>query len=284
MALETGDYLANLVPENPTGSDPKDRGDDHLRLIKEVLVNSFVGFTGTVLVSGVDGGVENAYALTPERPLKAYTERTMVIFRPIVPNSGAVTLNISALGPKDVVSVAGVPLVAGDLTAGRYYTAFYDGTKFRLDNVTQNYVDQLVISGIVPGVNDPANAGKALVAGDGGQWVPLDLRGEPTKDKGDSGTSAQVVNYADGEGQTITATGAHSLTATGFPAGRIAGIMLRMKGYGNFALTTTGITWIKADGSETVNFAASGITLSTGTSHVALWSQGDGVVYAKVAR
>lgn len=285
MALETGDYLANLDPANPTGADPKSGGDDHLRLLKAVLLNSFVGFTGTVLVSGVDGGVENAYTLTPARPLKAYTERTMVIFRPLVPNSGAVTLNISALGPKDVVSVAGVALVAGDLTAGRYYTAFYDGAKFRLDNVTQNYVDQLVISGTVPGVNDPTNAGKVLGSdGVAGVWIPLDGRGAPTKDKGNSGTAAQIVNYADGEGQTITATGAHSLTATGFPEGRIAGIMLRMKGYGNYALTTTGLTWIKADGSETANFASSGITLSTGTSHVALWSQGDGIIYAKVVR
>jgi hypothetical protein len=138
------------------------------------------------------------------------------------------------------------------------------------------------LTATLPGVNDPANADKFLKGG--GTWSTVDLRGAPTKDKGNTGTTAQVINYADGEGQTITATGAHTLTATGFPEGRMAGILLRMRGYGNFALTTTGITWIKADGTETTNFATSGITLSTGTTHVAMFTHGDGIVYGKVAR
>lgn len=285
MAVESVTYIKDLDPAAPTGASPKSEGDDHVRNIKKGLKNSFVGFSGAILVTGTDGGAADAYTLTPPIELVEYAERMFAVFRPTASNTGPATLNISGRGAKEIVSVAGVPLTAGDLTAGRYYTAFYDGTKFRLDNVTQNYVDQLVISGTVPGVNDPANAGKVFSStGSVGQWVSLDGRGALAKDKGDSGTTAQVVNHADGEGQTITATGAHTLTATGFPTGRMAGVLLRMKGYGNFALTTTGITWIKADGSETVNFATSGITLSTGTSHVALWSNGDGIIYAKVMR
>lgn len=283
MAVESVTYLKDLDPAAPTGASPKSEGDDHVRNIKKGLKNSFVGFAGAILVTGVDGGAANAYTLSPADQLLAYTARMFAIFSPTVGNTGPATLNISSLGAKEIVSVAGVPLAAGDLTAGRYYTAFYDGTKFRLDNVTQNYVDQLVIKGTVPGVDDPANAGKVFTAGTV-NWTSLDGRGAPAKDKGESGTTAQVVDYKDGEGQTITATGAHTLTATGFPAGRMAGILLRMVGYGSFALTTTGIIWIKADGSQTTNFATSGITLATGESFVALYSFGDGKVYAKVAR
>lgn len=42
MALESGTYVSDLVPTNPSGAaDPKSQGDDHLRLIKSVLKNTF---------------------------------------------------------------------------------------------------------------------------------------------------------------------------------------------------------------------------------------------------
>ena len=41
MALESGTYLDDLVATNPTASDNVSQGDNHLRLIKEVLKNSF---------------------------------------------------------------------------------------------------------------------------------------------------------------------------------------------------------------------------------------------------
>lgn len=41
MALETGTTIDELVATNPTASDPAGQGDDHLRLIKAVLKNSF---------------------------------------------------------------------------------------------------------------------------------------------------------------------------------------------------------------------------------------------------
>jgi len=41
MALESGTYLDDLVNTNPTASDNVSQGDDHLRLIKKVLKNSF---------------------------------------------------------------------------------------------------------------------------------------------------------------------------------------------------------------------------------------------------
>ena len=41
MALETGTYVDDLVITNPTGSDSISVGDDHIRLIKKVLKNTF---------------------------------------------------------------------------------------------------------------------------------------------------------------------------------------------------------------------------------------------------
>jgi hypothetical protein len=48
MALETATYVPELTETNPIGaSDPKSQGDDHLRLIKKVLLNTFGAFVGT---------------------------------------------------------------------------------------------------------------------------------------------------------------------------------------------------------------------------------------------
>ena len=41
MALETGNFINNLVPANPPAGDPVSQGDDHLRLIKKVVQQSF---------------------------------------------------------------------------------------------------------------------------------------------------------------------------------------------------------------------------------------------------
>jgi hypothetical protein len=41
MALESATYINSLVTTNPSGSDSISQGDDHIRLIKSVLQNSF---------------------------------------------------------------------------------------------------------------------------------------------------------------------------------------------------------------------------------------------------
>lgn len=41
MSLETGSFVNDLTPSNPLSSDPAGQGDDHLRLIKSVLVSTF---------------------------------------------------------------------------------------------------------------------------------------------------------------------------------------------------------------------------------------------------
>lgn len=285
MALETAVYLADLVPANPGAGDPKSAGDDHLRAIKTALRNSFAGFTGAALVTGTDGGAANAYTLTPITPLPAYGNRMLAIFAPTVNNSGAVTLNISGLGAVAVKSITGAALALGDLIFGYVYPLTYNGTEFRLTSITKNYVDQLAFaaSGLPA---QTGNAGKALVTdGTSIGWASMDLRGGPIFAKGNSGTIAQVITFTDGEGQTLTSTGAFSLSAAGFPATRISAVVLRLINGGANGFSTTGINWIKSDGSFTTTFSSAGITLqAAGTDLVLLLSYGDGTVYGKVAR
>lgn len=51
MALETATYINQLVPANPLGSDAIAFADDHLRLIKTTIKNTFPNITGPVTLN-----------------------------------------------------------------------------------------------------------------------------------------------------------------------------------------------------------------------------------------
>jgi hypothetical protein len=48
MALETGTYISDLVTTNPVGTDTLDKADDHLRLLKTTVKNTFPNISGVV--------------------------------------------------------------------------------------------------------------------------------------------------------------------------------------------------------------------------------------------
>ena len=48
MALENGTYVNSLVPANPASTDGLAQADDHIRLIKSTLQNTFPNITGAV--------------------------------------------------------------------------------------------------------------------------------------------------------------------------------------------------------------------------------------------
>lgn len=51
MALETANTINQLVASNPLGTDSKSQGDDHIRLIKKTLRNTFPNITGPITVT-----------------------------------------------------------------------------------------------------------------------------------------------------------------------------------------------------------------------------------------
>ena len=51
MGLESADYINELVATNPTGTDPKSQGDDHLRTVKRALIQSFPNIDGPVFAT-----------------------------------------------------------------------------------------------------------------------------------------------------------------------------------------------------------------------------------------
>ncbi len=215
MALETGDVVADLVITNPLGSDAKSVGDDHLRLIKKVLRESFAGFAGSVLVTGTDGGAADAYTLTPTTALIAYGTKMLVEFTPNATNTGASTLNISALGAKNIYSVAGAALTAGDLVSGCYYLAAYDGTQFRLLSTTKNYVDQLAFSSALPA----QSVGFVISDGVNPSFSTTFTGFAANEVKGTDIASAGTINLTTATGNLVHVTGTTTITAITIPSG-----------------------------------------------------------------
>jgi len=55
MSLETASWVTQLNSSNPTASDPVSEGDDHLRMLKTVLKNSFPSSSTAAIVPNVSG-------------------------------------------------------------------------------------------------------------------------------------------------------------------------------------------------------------------------------------
>lgn len=130
MALESGNYINDLAITNPTSSDPKSQGDDHLRLLKTVLKETLNGFTGAILVTATDTGTATGHVLTPSTALVGYTPMLCLLYKAAVTNTGALTVNVSGLGVKSVKTMAGADPTAGDIVAGYPMLLMYDGTNF----------------------------------------------------------------------------------------------------------------------------------------------------------
>jgi len=130
MALETGNYINDLVITSPTSTDPKSQGDDHLRLLKTVLKETLNGFTGAILVTATDTGTATGHVLTPSTALIGYTPMLCLLYKANITNTGALTVNVSGLGVKSIKTMAGADPTAGDIVAGYPMLLMYDGTNF----------------------------------------------------------------------------------------------------------------------------------------------------------
>ena len=55
MAVESASWVRQLVDTNPVVGDPVGEGDDHLRMIKAVLKNSFPSTSTAAIVPNMSG-------------------------------------------------------------------------------------------------------------------------------------------------------------------------------------------------------------------------------------
>lgn len=142
MSLETATYINQLNALNPDGTDLVSTADDHLRLIKSTLKNTFPNITGPVtltqntLNSGdylIDTGTTNNIIITPTTAWASYAEGRGFSFKCINNSNSSVTINVSGLGTKSLVTADGNPAV---VYSNSIYDVIYNGTAFVLKNST----------------------------------------------------------------------------------------------------------------------------------------------------
>lgn len=82
-----------------------------------------------------DTGTTNSFAIACSPAVAGYTLGTWVTFRASTTNSGASTLNVNSLGPKNIFTAAGSAFSGGEVTVGQMVNAAYDGTQFQIISV-----------------------------------------------------------------------------------------------------------------------------------------------------
>jgi len=163
MALETASYISELVAANPPGTDPISQGDDHIRMIKDVLKTQFSGLVGTTAVTASEAEmnlVDGCTATTAElNYLDITTLGTSEDSKALTQASSVVT--IGAAAGNQVLNIASHDLVDGGLKlAGTLVTSSASEIN-KLDGVTAsttelNYTDVTTLGTV--------EASKALTA------------------------------------------------------------------------------------------------------------------------
>jgi hypothetical protein len=123
MAKETASYISQLVATNPVASDSVSVGDDHIRMVKDVLKTQFSGLTGTTAISASEA--EMNY-------LDIATLGTSADSKVLTQASGVVTIAgdvvVSGTTPKVTIGDAGAEdtTLLFDGNAQDYYIALDD--------------------------------------------------------------------------------------------------------------------------------------------------------------
>lgn len=93
------------------------------------------------IAAGLQGAAVGANTLTlaPAFPLPSYLGGHRIFAKIAADNTGAVTINVSALGAKAIKTMDGQQLKAKDLRAGMIAELFFDGADYRLLNGQRGY-------------------------------------------------------------------------------------------------------------------------------------------------
>ena len=159
MAKETASYISQLVATNPVASDSVSVGDDHIRMIKDVLKTQFSGLTGTTAISATEA--EMNY-------LDIATLGTSADSKVLTQASGVVTI------AGDVVVSGTTPKVTiGDAGAEDTMLAF-DGNAVDFHVGLDDSADDLVI-----GTGTTAGTATAIMV-DGGGTLATTFYGDVT--------------------------------------------------------------------------------------------------------
>jgi molybdopterin-binding protein len=143
MALESSTYIDGLVTTNPTGTDLRSEGDDHLRLLKSTIKNTLPALTGAMTASHVELNVlDGATLSTVELNYNDVpTLGTVESSRTVTADAVGTTKNLKTQKHSEIVNALGTvsTSTAIDFNSGNVVTAtIASGASFSLTNPPTN--------------------------------------------------------------------------------------------------------------------------------------------------
>ncbi len=139
MGLESTTYIDGLVTTNPTGTDARSQGDDHIRLIKSTVKSTFPNLTGAVTSTQAELNLlDGVTATTTElNYLDVPTLGTAESSKAVTADAVGVTTNLKTKKQTEIVNTIGTVSTetAIDFSAGNVATAVIaSGGSFTLTN------------------------------------------------------------------------------------------------------------------------------------------------------
>lgn len=199
MGLETGTYISDLVATNPTASDPKAQGDDHIRLLKSTVKVTFPNVSGAVTPTHVELNYVDGVTSAIQTQLDGKLPLT----------GGTISGNLAVTGTLGVTGAfSGTTGAFSGAVTGVTATAGDSSTKF----ATTAYVQSTAFSSALP--SQTGNSGKFVTTdGTSASWglVPLTSGVSGTLPVANGGTgAATLTGLVKGNG-----TGAFTAAAAG---------------------------------------------------------------------
>lgn len=235
MPLETGTYISDLVTTNPTGTDTLDKADDHLRLIKATVKNTFPNVSGAVTpthtelnyVDGVTSAIQTqldgkaglaspAFTGTPTAPTAAVdTNTTQLATTAYVVGQGysklaSPTFTGTPSGPTAAVDTNTTQLATTAYVIGQGYlksstaSATYATTSSLSSYATITYVNSQVSGVVSATTTNVLNATAGLSVGAVGSYGFL-ARATPAGANTDAGATVagSSLRFSNGAGGVV---------------------------------------------------------------------------------
>lgn len=164
MALETGTYISDLVSTNPVSNDPKNAGDDHLRLLKATIKATFPNISGAVTATHAElnyvDGVTSA--IQTQIDTKAPLASPSLTGAPTAPTPG-VGDNSTKIATTEFVVTAALNASLPGQTSKTDYLLSTDGSNANWDNTINPAVVTLSTGGSLVGTTATQSlSGKTL--------------------------------------------------------------------------------------------------------------------------
>ena len=146
MGIESATFVSDLNSANPLGSDKGYTLDDHMRLIKAVLLATFPNANWAInllpaeanlldafgFVTG--GGTANAHTASPATAWTSYGTGQWLFFKAGATNTAAATMAVSGMAAKTIKMTNGNDVPANAIKTNGLYMLQYDGTNFMIHN------------------------------------------------------------------------------------------------------------------------------------------------------